>query len=320
MKKIKLAVLLMEGVLPSAVFGLSDIFTICNLYCKRDDEQEISTTYVSIDKRLVLGDIQLKTKPISESENFDILIVPPMIHPIDFTIDPKLRQWIINQYHQGCIVAAACMGSFVLAQTGLLDFKKAVTHWLLEESFQKRFPNIILDREKILIDQGTLITAGGVTAYIDLALYLIEKNLSHLSANQCAALLLVDRGRESQKCYKDLCSVILVEDQAIKSLMTWMKKNLHHPMGIDLLSQKLELNKRTFMRRFHNASQLTPNQYLQNLRIEEAKALLVDTTKSFEDITFNVGYSNESTFRRLFKRETSLNPGEYRKKFKSYHP
>lgn len=142
MKKIKLAVLLMEGVLPSAVFGLSDIFTICNLYCKRDDEQEISTTYVSIDKRLVLGDIQLKTKPISESENFDILIVPPMIHPIDFTIDPKLRQWIINQYHQGCIVAAACMGSFVLAQTGLLDFKKLSPTGFWKRVFKSVFPTL----------------------------------------------------------------------------------------------------------------------------------------------------------------------------------
>jgi len=314
--KLNVAVLAMDGVLPSAVFGLKDIFDICNAYCRQKAEVEILTSFIGLEESISFSGIVLSLEKISLDRRYDILIIPPIITGHEITVNSELKRWLIEAYHAKSVLAAACMGSFVLAQTGLLDYKSATTHWLLEQKFQESFPKVRLESEKILIDEGDIITAGGVTAYIDLALYLIEKRLSPQSANRCASLLLVDRGRESQQCYKDLSSAILVEDRELKKLIIWMKDNLDKNLDVKRLSKKMRLEKRSFIRRFKKELKTTPIQYLQNLRIEEAKALLTSTNRSFEQITNEVGFSNESSFRRLFKRETSLNPGEYRKKFK----
>ena len=315
MKNISLAVLAVEGVLPSAVLGIKDIFDICNSYCIQKNEARFSVSFIGLEDELFLSSIRLPTQKIS-SKPFDIIIIPPMLSGHDFLITSELKTWLIEKYHEGSDLSSACMGSFVLAQTGLLDFKKATTHWLLEQKFKQRFPKVKLQSDKILIDEGKIITSAGVTAYIDLGLYIIEKKLSLETANKCASLLLVDRGRESQSCYKDLSSMILVEDKELKKLLQWMKNNLDKALDMKALAKKMNLKERSFVRRFKKEVHITPNQYLQNLRIEEAKALLINSADSFEQITYRVGFSNESSFRRLFKRETSLNPGEYRKKFK----
>jgi transcriptional regulator GlxA family with amidase domain len=223
-------------------------------------------------------------------------------------------------YHKGSVLSSVCAGSFILANTGLLDFKKATTHWTYEPLFEKSFPNIELDCNAMIVDEmvrsgSRIITAGGMSAYVDLALYFIEKYLSKQSANQCANLLLVERGRDSQRSYKNLATTLFIEDKAISSLLLWIKKNLHKNISTQDLAKKMNLQERSFLRQFKKVVQITPNKYLQNIRIEEAKSLLINSSKNFEEITSDVGFYNESSFRRLFKKETALTPGEYRKKF-----
>ena len=320
-KNIKVAILVMDNSLVSAVTGLDDIFNINNNYVKEDSEVEFTTSYVCIERLSESSNskVILKTQVISDKDEFDIIILPPMSADKELLKSfPKLNQWLISMYHKGSLLSAACVGSFLLAHTGLLDNKRATTHWLLEDEFKSIFKNVILNSEKILIDEGRIITAGGVTAYIDLALYLIERFNSGSSANRCANLLLVDRGRDSQRCYKDLSINFLVDDEEIKELLEWMKKNLDKELSSKSLSLRLKLQERTFLRRFKKSVRITPNQYLQNLRIEQSKKLLINSSKSFDEITYEVGFFNESSFRRLFKRETSLNPGEYRKKFQRF--
>lgn len=302
--------------LPSAVLGLSDIFKLCNDYCRQENEARIHYTYVGINTQITLGDVMLKVTPISKLHTLDTLIIPPIIGTETLTVHQDLIAWLISMYHHGTQLSAACKGSFILAQTGLLDYKKATTHWLLESPFKTTYPKVILETHKLIIDEGDIITAGGVTAYLDLALYHIEKQLSSTTANLCASLLLVDRGRDSQQCYKDLSQIVMVEDKEFKTLITWIEKNLHQKLNTNTLAKKMRLEPRSFLRRFKKALHTTPKQYLQSLRVEAAKKLLVTTTMSFDAITYEVGFLNESSFRRLFKRETALNPGEYRSKFK----
>ncbi len=174
---------------------------------------------------------------------------------------------------------------------------------------------VTLESDKILIDEGRIITAGGVSAYVDLVLHIVEKFHSKANALRCANILLVDRGRNSQRCYKELPQAALMEDGEIKELLLWMKENLHDEHTTATLAKRLNLHERTFLRRFKISVNSTPNQYIQELRVDAAKSLLHTTNKSFDEITSEVGFENESSFRRLFKRETLLNPGEYRKKF-----
>lgn len=150
---------------------------------------------------------------------------------------------------------------------------------------------------------------------MDLCLYLIEKYFSNRTATQLANLLVVDKGRESQQSYKSFSTVFLYDDKEIKELVFWLKENLHQQISIEDLAKQIESSSKTFTRRFNKALNISPIKYLQILRAEKAKELLICTNKSFSEITFEVGYFDENSFRKLFKKHTSLNPIEFRKKF-----
>jgi len=308
----------MKDSLVSGATGMDDIFHIASNYAKQKSEAKIQITYLSIDKELKLNhqNIHIDTTSISSDDFYDIIIFPPLMGQIDLMHqDKELNAWIIKMFHDGALISSVCASSFILAQTGLLDFKRATTHWIYESLFEKTFPDINLESDMILVDEGNIITAGGMSASVDLALYLIEKYLSKDTANKCANILLVDRGRDSQRSYKDLTNFMLIEDEEIKKLIVWAKKNLSKSIGSKELAKKMKMQERTFLRLFKKILSTTPTKYLQNLRIEEAKIQLINTSHNFEQITNDVGFYNESSFRRLFKKETSLTPGEYRRKF-----
>ena len=302
----------------SGATGIDDILNVTNNHAKQESEATFSVTFLSVypELKFLNPNVSIKTEVISSADVYDIIILPPLMGEMDvLEKDERLNQWIIKMYHSGALVSSVCASCFTLAHTGLLDFKKATTHWTYDGLFQESFKNIELQIDKILVDEGKIITAGGMSASADLALYIVEKYLSKDTANKAANLLLVDRGRESQRSYKDLSNFMLVEDKDIKKLLIWIKKNLSKNIGTKELAAKMAMHERTFLRVFKRVMSVTPNRYLQNLRIEEAKRQLINTSYSFEQITNDVGFYNESSFRRLFKKETSLTPGEYRKKF-----
>lgn len=317
-KIISVGIILMKDSLISGATGMDDIFHIASNYAKQKSEVKLQITYLSIGKELELNqkNIHIDTTAIASDDFYDIIIFPPLMGQIDVMHqDKELTAWIIKMFHDGALVSSVCASSFILAQTGLLDFKRATTHWIYESLFAKTFPKVNLESDMILVDEGNIITAGGMSASVDLALYLIEKYLSKDTANKCANILLVDRGRDSQRSYKDLTNFMLIEDEEIKKLIVWAKKNLSKSIGTKELAKKMEMQERTFLRLFKKVLSTTPTKYLQNLRIEKAKTKLINTSHSFEQITNDVGFYNESSFRRLFKKETSLTPGEYRSKF-----
>lgn len=311
MQTITIGVVVLESTLRSTALGIGDIAMIYNQFCKSENQLPFVVSYLSLEKNSSLG-----LENISNKQIYDVVIIPPLFvdNSYDFDI-PQLSTWLIYQYHNGALLTSACVGSFFLARTGLLDTKTATTHWQYEERFKSLFPSVILKSEKILVDEGRIITAGGVSAYMDLVLMIIERFHTKANALHCANLLLVDSGRDSQQCYKELPQLITTDDREIKKLLVWMQKNLHRELTNKILADRLKLHERTFLRRFKKCVNSTPNQYLQELRVDVAKSLLVNTHKSFDEITSEVGFENESSFRRLFKSETHLNPGEYRKKF-----
>ncbi|RXJ87348.1 GlxA family transcriptional regulator [Arcobacter sp. CECT 8985] len=307
----KIAILILKNVLKSAAFGIEDIFMINNNYCKAKDEQEIKTTFVSLEKSNIFD-----TKILNFEDVYDVVIIPPKLRDNCYIVDKKIIKWLVFQHSKNAILASACIGSFILAQTKLLDNKKATTHWAYEDKFKKEFPNIKLDVDKILIEQKNIITAGGINAYIDLCLYIVEKFHSNRTATQLANLMIIDRGRVSQKSYKSFSTIFLYDDKEIKNIIEWMKNNLNEQISVSLLAQKVNLTDKTFTRRFKKAINSSPIQYLKNLRVEKAKELLISTEKKLSEITLEIGYFDENSFRKLFKKQTSLNPKEYRKKFK----
>ncbi len=142
--------------------------------------------------------------------------------------------------------------------------KKTTTHWAYGELFKQNFPNIKLDTDKILIDDD-IITAGGVSAYMDLCLYLVEKYHSNKTATNLANLLVIDKGRDSQKSYKTFSTIFLYDDEEIKKSIKGMKDNLKEQISNVLLAKRLDISERTFTRRFKKALNTTPKSIEKNI-------------------------------------------------------
>ena len=200
----KIAIIKLEKTLKSALYAIEELFFINNKFCKKESEVHIDTQILSLDK-------------LDDKTIYDVIIVPPQMGDENFNFKiPKLNKWLNTQYHKGSIISSACVGSFFLADAKLLENKKATTHWAYTKLFEDSFPNVKLNSDKILIEDNRIITAGGVSAYMDLCLYLVEKFHSNKTASTLANLLVVDKTRTSQKSYKDFSTIFLFDDEEIK--------------------------------------------------------------------------------------------------------
>lgn len=229
----------------------------------------------------------------------------------------EMIQWLRQQHQQGCYIASMCTGSFVTAQAGLLDGRYATTHWVFSEQFAKRFPKVKLQTERTVTDDGQIMCSGGSTSGSDLLLHLIRKFSSPQLAAECAKKLLVDVSARSQTPYSSTTFKKNHTDAEILKIQIWLENRIASNIGMEQVAEEFGLSMRNFIRRFKDATEQTPIQYLQNLRIEKAKLLLENSQEAFDQITLQVGYEDGNSFRRLFKQRVGLAPGAYRKRFEN---
>lgn len=226
---------------------------------------------------------------------------------------PALRKL----HERGTLIAANCSTSFLLADAGLLDHRKATVHWSLAKVFQQRYPKVDLCPHEILTEQDGIL-CGAATAYMDLALRLVEKFAGASLAAATAKSLLVDANRASQASYKTTTvqDYLPQTDALVARAQRWMEKRLRLPFRLRDLASDLAVSERTVSRRFNEALGQSPVAYLQALRIEIGKRLLETTRLSVEAVSERVGYGDVNFFRRVFKRQTGLSPREYHQRFR----
>lgn len=319
----KFTFLITEHCFTSGVVGLLDAFTIANLWQQEltgDREQLFTTELVSIDGGPITssGCIELKThKSITETEKPEFIIVPPVFPSakLGHQVTQNVKNWLVENNRHSVPIAAICTGSFLLAETGLLDDRMATTNWQFARKFQQLFPKVKLRPELILTEEDGLICTGAATAYLNLGLSLIRRYGSEELANVCAKALLIDPNRTSQAPYFLERRAEKHTDAAIEKAQRLMRQKFSKIQTIDEIADHVGISSRHFKRRFKQAAGCSPLTYLQNIRIEFAKKKLESTLDSIDDITLQIGYENASTFRRLFKTRTSLSPREYRDKF-----
>ncbi|MBU1565427.1 MAG: helix-turn-helix domain-containing protein [Proteobacteria bacterium] len=247
---------------------------------------------------------------------YDIVFVPVIFGDLEAILaDSETIHWLKDQGRMGACLCSACAGSFLVAETGRLNGRTATTHWNLADSFVKRFPEVTLKREKMLVDAGDCITAGGVTAYLDLSLYLAARFGSPELAALLSKILLIDPARRLQSPYQSSVFSKNHDDEVIRMIQEWLEADPGQRGAIADLAGRARLGERTFSRRFKKATGDSPLEYLQRLRIEAARKLLETTAESIEEITIRAGYEDISSFRKLFKRHTGLSPSAYRKRF-----
>ena len=250
---------------------------------------------------------------IQNAGDSETIIIPPS--DADETLAPDAVSWLMESHERGAHIASVCLGAFLLAQTGLLDNKNATTHWGYVNRFRKQYPMVKVKPEKLITDEGDLFTAGGANAGGDLALYLIAKYAGKEAAFQTARIMVMDMDRNSQSPYLMFRIEKIHGDKDVLNIQKWIEKNFNDEISVGQLADKSGMTRRTFERRFKNATGDSPLRYLQRVRIENAKQLLEKGGTTFDEITYLVGYEDSSTFSRIFKKTTGLSPNLYKKKY-----
>jgi len=212
------------------------------------------------------------------------------------------------------LVSASCYGTFVLAESGLLDGMEATTTWWKEAEFRTRYPAIRLDADRALVDGGRCLTAGAMTAHTDLTLHVLRRLYGAALARKVAGIMLVDGARTSQRPFMALPRSFA--DSLVQQAADWLAAHSEEPLSAQALAAALNVSYRTLHRRFDAAAGMAPLAYLQALRVEQAKELLEGTSLSLERVVERVGYSDVPAFRRLFLRSVGLSPAQYRQRFR----
>ncbi|MEN0105115.1 MAG: GlxA family transcriptional regulator [Pseudomonas sp.] len=249
----------------------------------------------------------------------DLVLVPGFL----FTLKQALptfaayAAWLNQQHGRGAVVASMCTAAFVLAEAGLLEGKRATTHWAFAPLFRRRYPQVQLDEAQILCEDQRIVTSGGASAAMDLLLHLVRRFASLELAQQCGKYLLVDAVRSEQSVYVMWSLPKSHGDGDILRVQNWLDEHFAEPLLIDDLAQQFGFGVRNFKRRFKDATGYTPLAYLQTLRLEKAKHLLESTRINLDSITYAVGYADSNSFRRLFQQRVGLLPAAYRKRFQA---
>lgn len=258
---------------------------------------------------------------VAEDPSAELIILPEMWLGPDESIHgrhPEIVEWLREQYGAGASLYSACSGSVLLAETGLLDGASATSHWGYQDLFRKHYPDVKFDPAPNLCfadRAGRIVTAGGVTSWHDLALHIISRYASPGDALHIAKVYLLKWHSEGDLPYANIDRRLPHADSVVRRSEDWLREHFRDADALARVTELSTIPERTLKRRFRAATGSSLIQYLQNLRVEEAKRLLESTDLPVEDISEQTGYSDASFFRRLFKRLTGLTPSKYRKMF-----
>lgn len=251
-------------------------------------------------------------------DGLDLLVVPGLDDDLErsFELNRGWAPWIRRWHEAGATVASSCSGTFLLAEAGLLAGRQATTHWLYTDKLRAMFPSVIVATERLLIDHGDVITSGGATTFLDLAIYLMERFGGRERANAAARILLIDRQRHSQLPYAVATGADRNHrDGLLHRVQDTIEQQLETDLRVPELAASVGLGQRTLGRRFQAELGVSVQAYIRRCRIEHAKRALETTASGIDAIGRAVGYRDPTAFRRAFRDHAGLSPSEYRGRY-----
>ncbi|HVY76527.1 MAG TPA: helix-turn-helix domain-containing protein [Puia sp.] len=254
---------------------------------------------------------------IHEAKKTDLIIIPAVNGDMDEVIrmNAPFFPWIQEQYHNGAEVASLCVGSFMLAATGLLKGKKCSTHWQAVSAFRKMFPDVNLVSEKIITDEQGIYSSGGALSFMNLLLYLVEKYAGRDMAVYVSKVYEIEIDRLTQSPFIIFGGQKDHDDEPVLRAQAFIEKHFHEKISVEQLASMLAISRRNLERRFKKATSNTAVEYMQRVKIEAAKQSLESSRENINEVMYKVGYTDTKAFRNAFKRITGLSPVEYRNRY-----
>jgi len=310
----EIGLLLYPGCAMASVYGLTDAFQVANDYARQHGGAErIRTSHwrVTADG----AERAFDTDPGAAGQPEYVIVPGRLADPLTPAEVADFTGWLRARHAAGATLASICGGAFMLGHSGVLAGRRATTHWLYDEAFRMAFPDVTVTVGDMIVEDGDIITAGGMLAWTDLGLRLIHRVLGPTVMADTAKFLLIDPAGREQRHYSTFAPKLSHGDAAVLKVQHWLQANSSSEISIDALAGRAGLEARTFLRRFQKATGLRPTEYVQALRIGLARERLEFSRDTVERIAFNVGYKDPSAFRRVFQKVTGLSASAYRERF-----
>ncbi|HMB75431.1 MAG TPA: helix-turn-helix domain-containing protein [Kiloniellaceae bacterium] len=317
----RVAILIYPGVTLLDATGSAQVFASANNVETSYIEPVYEVILTAPGGGLVRTDTGLELQSLSleaaAARPIDTLIVAGGVGVFDAVREQALVDWVRAQSLTCRRTASSCMGSFLLAEAGLLDGQPATTHWRYLEELQRRHPRVSVTSDPLYVKSGQIWSSAGVTAGIDLALAMVEEDLGYNAAMQLAKVLVVFFKRPGGQSQFSSVLAAQSRDAAgdFAALHAWIVENLRADLSVEALAERAVMSPRSFARRYKAATGLTPAKSVELLRLDAAQRLLEDGELAYAEVAARSGFKDEQRLRRAFQRRLGICPSDYREKF-----
>lgn len=317
----RLAILMYPRVRELDVAGIVDVFSSANQLLP--EERRYRIDFISTEKEPEVEGMfgmALRSGPHYSTlkDKFDTLLVPGGIGIEAGRTKPALLQWLKRQARTSRRVGSVCVGAFLLAEAGLLDGRRATTHWAFAEKMAKEFPAVNVDPEPIWVKDGNLYSAAGATSGIDLCLALVEEDHGRKVALEVARMLVVFLCRPgNQAQFSVSLREQTTESRPLRDLQIWMLDHIADDLSVPALAARAAMSDRNFQRVFTREMGKSPAHYVEEIRIEAVRRKLERSTQSMEEIAAACGFNSADVMGRSFQRQLKVTPAEYRTRFRT---
>lgn len=313
----RVAIVLFDDVLSLDVFGPAEVFSIANRYLAPADHYQLCTIGVAEAEIRASNGIRLLAdhKPDDISEPIDLLLVPGGPGAYDGDHSAWLP-WLQQACDAASSYGSVCTGAFILGAAGLLDGCQTATHWNYSERLARRFPRARVETDRIYVRDGKLISSGGVTAGIDMALAIVEEDHGKPVAVSVAKVLLVAMKRQGgQAQFSPLLAEVAREDSPVARAQQYALGNLEQELSVDSLASVAGLSPRHFARTFSSETRMTPMDFVHSARVDRARQLLESSDLPLKTIAYRCGFRSVRCMRIQFCERLGLTPAQYRHQF-----
>jgi transcriptional regulator GlxA family with amidase domain len=303
----------------ACILGLTDLFGVASTIALDQRRSGQSALRVTHWKPIHCGAAKLScvydSAPRGSPKPRTLIIPPTMVNLPDPDVPAGVVSWVRNRHAAGTTLVSLCSGAFILAETGLVDGLSVATHQICAEALAKRFPQIVVDTSRRIIDHGDIITAGGFLSWVDLGLFLVDRIFGPAMWAETARFVLSGPAAGEARYFTGFAPPQTHGDRAVLKAQEWVHMRDGRGVSLAAMATAAGLERRTLLRRFASATGMSPIEYCRAVRIARARELLEGGDTSQKQIAQSLGYKDVASFARVFGKTVGLTPGAYRKKF-----